>query len=277
MHLAFISSGLNRLRCSVYLVLAVVVLSTRPSSASPNDSTTIVVVGTVHNKTDNFTVRTLCDIMERVKPDLILVELDSSFLTPSMSIKPEFLRISLENEAVAQYQKDHGVPIRPYDIEGRNKIYQSHNYFKLQQDLSKALNQAFHDNLLTGESAIVLEAIDRFDDIGRSFGSESARILNSNPCDVAMESKQFYAGDGMVRIVSSVPLLKQFEEFAVFRRDFWIQRNEAMVANILYWASLQHHRTILVLCGYEHRYYLRHGLKSHRGPDAFILREYWSY
>jgi hypothetical protein len=94
MHLSITSLGFNRPRFSVYFVLAVVVFSTQPAFASADDSTAIVVVGTVHTKTDNFTVQGLTDILERIKPDLILVELDSSFLTPSMSIKPEFLRIS---------------------------------------------------------------------------------------------------------------------------------------------------------------------------------------
>ena len=232
--------------CLFFLVV-IVVCSSRPASASTYDTTTIVVVSTVHNKTDNFNVQGLYDIIERVKPDLILVELDSSFFTSSMSIKPEFVRISVEIEAVEKYQKAHGIPIRPYDIEGRNTIYQSHNYFKLQKDLSNALNQAVRDSLLGGESAMLLEAIDRFHDIGRSFGSASPILINSNPCDVAMESKQDYAGDGMLKIVTSTPALRQFTELAAFKRDFWKQRNDAMVINILNWTKLLHPRTILVL------------------------------
>ncbi len=261
----------------LFLLLALVLFSPRPVSAYTSDTTTIVVVGTVHNMTDNFTVQELYDIIERINPDLILVELDSSFFTPLMSIKPEFVRISLENQAVAEYQKAHGIPIRPYDIEGRNKIYQDHNYFNLQQDLSKALNQALEDSLLRGESAMLLEAIVRFDAIGRSFGSESPKVFNSNSCDCAMESKQFYAGDGMLKIVTSVPELKRYVGHATFKRDFWITRNETMVANILSWAKLLHPKTILVACGFEHRYYLRNSLKAHRPSEALILREYWTY
>ena len=266
--------GLHHPRFGLLLLLIPVVFSSQPAFASTSDTITIVVVGTVHNKTDNFTVQGLYDIIERVKPDLILVELDSSFFTPLMSIKPESVRISLENETVAKYQEAHGTPIRPYDIEGRNKIYQNHNYFNLQRDLSKALDQAVQDSLLRGENAMLLEAIDRFDGIGRSFGKESPKLINSNPCDVAMESKQYYAGDGMLKIVTSVAALRQFAEFAAFKRDFWIQRNDAMVANILRWAGLMHPKTVLVVCGYEHRYYLRNGLKAHRGGGPFILREY---
>jgi hypothetical protein len=212
--------------------------------------------------------------LEQVKPDLILVELDSSFLTPSNTIKPEFIHVSLENEVVSDYQKACGTPIRPYDIEGRNQIYQNHNYFKLQKDLSKALNQADQDSLLQRESALWLEAMDRFDRIGRSFGSASPEVINSDACDIAMESKQYYAGEGMVKIVSSIPALKQFTEFATFKRDFWITRNEAMVTNILDWVGRLHPKTILVLCGFEHRYYLRKVLNERRAQEAIIIKDY---
>jgi hypothetical protein len=124
---------------------------------------------------------------------------------------------------------------------------------------------------------MLLDAIDRFDRLGRAFGSASPEVINSSSCDVAMESKQYYGGSGMVKIVSSDPILKQYTEHATFRRDFWIMRNETMVANILRWAKLLHPRTILVLCGFEHRYYLRNALRKSVTPDAFTLKEYWTY
>jgi hypothetical protein len=248
-----------------------------PALSSTIDSTTIIIVGTVHTETDKFTHQALYGILERIKPDLILCELDSSFFTPSMSIKPELISISLENMVVADYQNAYGTMIRPYDIEGRNKIYSDHNYFERQKEFNKALNQADKDNQIQGESALLLEVIDHFDQIGRAYGSESPSVINSNPCFVAMEAKQFYANDGLVKIVNSVPVLKQFTEFVTFKRDFWITRNEAMTDNILKWTKLLHPGTIIVLCGFEHSYYLRMALKRRNLSDAYSLREYWTY
>jgi hypothetical protein len=106
---------------------------------------------------------------------------------------------------------------------------------------------------------------------------ETPEVINSDPCDVAMESKQHYGNDGMFTIVTSVPTLRQFAEFATFKRDFWIARNDAMVANILHWVKALRPGTILVLCGFEHRYYLRNALRKRSPLDAFMLREYWTY
>lgn len=262
---------------SYLLVLLISPVLAHPLTVLQSDTTTIVIVGTVHSATKYYDVQTLCRIVDRVKPDLVLVELDSSFFTPSMSLKPEFINISLENKAVSISLETRPVPVRPYDIEGRNRIYQEHNYFNLQREFGSALNVAERDNLLDTKAAFLLDAITRFDDIGSGFGSERPEVINSAACDVAMESKQYYAGEGMVQIVVSAPSLSQFEDFCKFRRDFWIKRNDAMVDNILSWTKQLRGKTVLVLCGYEHRYYLRKSLKKRGASDAIILKDYWAY
>jgi hypothetical protein len=266
----------NDITCFIVLSL-VSLFMTRTALAANNDTTSIVIVGTVHSETSNFKVETLCRIIDGVRPDLILVELDSSFMTPSMNIKPEFSNVSLENRAIRDCAQAHAIPLRPYDIEGRNKIYEQHNYFNLQRDLSRALDQALKDSLLGDGAIMLLDAIIRFDDIGHTFGSERAEIINSAACDIAMESKQYYAGTGMMQIVASVPSLRQFSEFCKFKRDFWITRNDEMAKSIVHWANLFRPKTVVVLCGFEHRYYLRSALDKLRANNAFNLREYWTY
>jgi hypothetical protein len=173
--------------------------------------------------------------------------------------------------------KTHKVLVRPYDIEGRNKIYSDNNYFELQKDLSRALNQAMQDNLLQSEAKILCEAIKRFDRITNAFASDYPAIINSNSCAVAMDSKQYYANEGMIQIVTSVPILNQFIQFATFKRDFWIQRNNRMVDKILDWNKLLRPRTILVLCGFEHKTYLSNSLNKQSLKDTFKLKEYWTF
>ena len=264
--------------CTDFLTgLILILLSAIPAISYSADTTSIVVVGTVHNQTEKFTGKQLYDIIERIKPDLILVELDSSFFSESMSIKPDLINVSLENTVVNDYQKSRAVLVRPYDIEGRNKIYQVNNYFGQQRELSKSLNNARKDSLLHGEPMVLLDAMTRFDGITQSFASGSPEIFNSASCMKVMESKQYYANEGMVKIVSSVPFLNPFIKFANFKRDFWIQRNEVMVNKILKWNKSLHPKTILVLCGFEHKYFLYDGLLKRCNADIFKLKEYWEY
>ncbi len=263
--------------CILVFFLFAPALSFPAYPPNDGDSTVVVVVGTVHNPSGYYDIQTLCQILDRVRPDLILVELDSSFFTTSMSLKREYVGVSMENRAVSLYLQSHTVPIRPYDIEGRNRIYEQHNYFSLQRELSSALNSAERDSLLGAKPTLLLNTIIRFDKIGAGFGSERPEVINSTACDVAMESKQYYAGEGMLQIVESVPSLVRFTEFARFRRDFWITRNDKMVDHILTWMKVFPARKILVLCGYEHRYYLRNALIERAKSGWFSVSDYWTY
>jgi hypothetical protein len=268
---------LKEVRLERFSKLIMILFTTVPAFSASIDTTTIVIVGTVHNKTEKFTEKTLYNIIERVNPDLILAELDSSFFTQSMSIKSELVNASLENTVVTDYKKTHNILLRPYDIEGRNKIYSDNKYFEQQKELSKSLNKAIQDSLLPKESIILLDAIQRFDQISYSFSSEFPNVVNSTACNVSMEAKQYFANEGMIKIVASVSDLKQFTKFAIFKRDFWIKRNDAMINNILNWQKVLHPKTILVLCGFEHKYYLFNTITKHCTSENFKIKEYWTY
>lgn len=272
----FMRRSLDFRRVIQLFVLTLLIVSLQSKAGNP-DTTRIIVMGTVHSSSDNFDSRKLADIIGTIKPDLILVELDSSFFTPEMTFKPETVKISLENKAVTMYTKDHPVPVRPYEIEGRNKIYQAHDYFNLQRELSKALNIASQDSLLVPEAGVLLDAIIRFDEIAYSLSLDRPMIFNSESSDKAMESKQYYDGEGLTRIVALTPSLAKYSEFCKFKHDFWITRNDAMVSHIMSRVSEFHPKTMLVLCGFEHRYYLRNALMKQSRNNSFLLREYWLY
>jgi hypothetical protein len=261
----------------ILISLIIFLVSIHSAFSSNNDTTSIVILGTVHNRTEKFTDDSLLNIIKRVNPDLILMELDSSFFTQSMSIKPEFQKISLENTVLTEYLKSYKVLVRPYDIEGRNKIYNDNNYFKQQKELSKALNKAKQEDLMQGEARILLDAVKRFDNITDAFATDYPNVINSSACSVTMDSKQYYANEGLIKIVTSVPILNQFVKFATFKRDFWIKRNNTMVTKILFWKKLLQPKTILVICGFEHKYYLSNSLKNLSEKNYYKIKEYWTF
>ena len=58
--------------------------------------------------------------------------------------------------------------------------------------------------------------------------------------------------------------------------NFWITRNDAMVGHIIAWARSSPGKTVLVLCGFEHRYYLRNALDGRARSEGIAVREYWT-
>ncbi len=59
--------------------------------------TELVLLGTVHPPIENFTSDTLYNILLKIKPDLILYEVDSSFFTEAF----QFNKTSSSNENIA--------------------------------------------------------------------------------------------------------------------------------------------------------------------------------
>jgi hypothetical protein len=167
--------------------------------------------------------------------------------------------------------------LRPYDIESRNKIYEKNNYFNLQKELSKALSKADNDSLLNSEAKNLLIVIRSFGSISSSFSEEKPEVFNSSACDVSMGLKHYYDSEGLLLIVRSTPFLKEYINFCNWKSDFWRIRNDKMAENILNWCKVFKGKTIVVLCGFEHRYYLLDILKNKIKEESYLLKDFTSY
>lgn len=260
--------------CSV-MVMGHPILQGRNKSES---QTEIVVISTVHNDTNYFKTETLVDILKKVNPDLILLEFDSSFFDSSFALLEKYQTISLESRAAATVMRQSSkIKVRPYDIEGRNKFYAEHNYFKSEAEFYGELSRLNDNNELSSEAKLLFEALISLSAIRDSCGAERPEVINSLACDTALEKKQDYSFKGIKRIIELTPALKKFDAFASLADDFWIRRNEEMVKNIIRYSKEFQGQRIVVLCGFEHRYYLRKRLKEQAAKEGFVLREYRDY
>ena len=139
----------KRCRAAGICLTLLMLLSGRPGERAargqePGVKPEIVLVGTVHGPTPNFQEETLVAILDRVKPDLVLLEVDPSFFDGSLDLLETYRGVSLESRAAIRYAKTAGARLRPFDIEGRNKFYQEHDYFnreaKLNQEVARLYN-----------------------------------------------------------------------------------------------------------------------------------------
>lgn len=240
----------------------------------PPKRTEIVVLGTVHRATANFTKDRLVQILEELRPAAILFELDSSFMEKELSqLLPQFRTITLEAEAVTAFQEKTHVPVLPYDIEGRNQIYRDHNYFNLQTEFSKAVTAHYRQNQLGTEARALFEEVVDTDRLGKAFNADRPEVINSASCDEAMVHKH-KSRRHIRRIIEVTPGLARFAEFAKFDDEFWERRNSTMVTNILKHGSGFSGKRIAVLCGFEHRYYLIRSLKEAEATSSISVIGY---
>jgi hypothetical protein len=244
---------------------------------SAGAKTEVVVIGTVHEPTASFREETLTGILARVKPDLILLELDPSFFDSTSTLLSQYERVSLETRSAVAYARSAGIKLLPYDIEGRNKFYQQNDYFGREVRLNQEVSRLHAAGQLSPEARALVEALRSTAAVRDACGMERPEVINSVACDVAIEQKQRYAFKGLGEVIRLTPALEEMSAFAALADDFWIRRNEAMARNIVQHVRVLHPKRVVVLAGYEHRYYLRKQLSALATTDGFTLREYRDY
>jgi hypothetical protein len=253
----------------------VLIFSAMGRTAAPAPAE-IVVVGTVHAATAKYSVHDLELILQRIKPDVILYEYPADMMTPEFEFK-SVLKNSLEQQAVIEYVKRSGAKIRPYDIDGRNAFYERTNFFALQRQYNKELNAQIDKKGLGVEAQKIVDSLDAADARRDAIGQSDPLTINSFQADAAINDKQWLMNQGIPEIVRLTPGLKSGEVFWNASRAYWIRRNNEMVRNIKRLAAEFAGKRLVVLCGFEHRYYLRSHLYDWDEQPGYIVKEYWEY
>ena len=109
-------------------------------------------------------------------------------------------------------------------------------------------------------------------------GQSEAAVINSFSSDLAINERLWLATQGIPEIARLTPDLKGCREFWDLSRAEWIRRNNQMVANIKRYSTEFQGQRLVVICGFEHRYYLHSHLYDWRDePPAYTVKEYWQY
>jgi hypothetical protein len=239
--------------------------------------TELVVVGTVHAPTPNFDEKALAGILGRVKPDLVLLELDPSFFDASFNLLEQYRGVSLEAKAATAYARAAGARLRPFDIEGRNRFYQEQDYFNREARLNREVAGLYAAGQLPAEARLLYESLLSLSAVRDACGAGRPEVINSNACDTAVEKKHHYAFKGLGRVIELTPALKELAPFWTLADEFWSRRNAEMVRNVVTHTKELRPRRVVVLAGFEHRSYLKKRLAELAPAEGFAVREFWDY
>jgi hypothetical protein len=242
-------------------------------AADDRANPTVIVIGTLHKATSNFTEVDLVRVLKRVTPAAILFEVDSSFFDREGRL--HLTGDSLEGDAVKTFQRTSHVAVLPYDIERRNQIYAAFHYFEIEKQFFETINKLYREDRFGPEAKVLYQQVMSDLRVRDVFGRGRLELFNSVNCDSAVERKQERYTSNTKRIIDLTPDLDQFAEYAQFYSEFWELRNNTMVRNVLHHAKEFPGKRVVVLCGFEHRYYLVRHLKAAEATSGIYLREFW--
>lgn len=250
----------------------------------PADSTEVFVVGTVHFPTPAFTAGSLYDALETLRPDLILVEIDSTRLAAVFGPPAPMQRLGRalgwagtpnEAAAVAKYQRRHPAAlVRPYEWGRRDQFHRQHGILSTPDLIFSKLKTLRDAGQLTPRQRRTLATYDsltaHLDTLG---GTQPLAALNSVAADSLTQRRQNSQYHQLKTIVDEHAALREYRAFYQANERYWDIRNQAMARNVVRYAALYPGRRLVVLCGFNHRYYLRRALRTQAHKLHFRLRD----
>lgn len=252
-----------------------------------NKKTELVLLGTVHQPIDNFTPDTLYNILVKIKPDLILFEVDSTFFTKEFKFKKTWN--SNENIATVKYMKNFNVDIRPYDFTGRNEYRIKIGSRPTDSKALTLLDSLYNYNHLGSLSKISYQNFLKITDSLNSFAYLGAKAFNNINTDKLAEIRQKQQYKKLLSIMAKYPVfsntyhIKNYKDSISYYEgykkasEFWDLRNRTMSKNILHFVKEYEHKKIVVLNGFFHRYYLMSLTKPKENKLNFTLKEFYNY
>lgn len=249
--------------------------------------TELVLLGTVHDPIPNFTPDSLYDILVKVKPDLILFEVDSSFFTDEFEFKKTWG--SNENIATIRYMNKFTVDVRPYEFTGRNEYRIKIGSRPTDSKATKLLDSLYTNELLDSTSMDIYKNYLEVNDSLISLAYSGARSFNNKETDRLARKRQDLQYNKLLAIMTDYPVFSDTYHVKTdgdsisylegYKRagQFWDLRNRTMAENILHSIEEYNGKRIVVLNGYFHRYYLKSLIRPKQDELNFNVKEFYDY
>jgi hypothetical protein len=248
----------------------------------------VILIGVVHMTTDRICADSLLSILKQLEADVVLIEYDSlsaSFSATNQLAEPpawykekrkqQFFRsLPPEIRAVYLYQnvrKD--VIVLPFDrfMPDRNAYIKAYNRFD--QDLHSTVRKTAENTVFSPYRRGVHERLVRLGNTFSSvyqmgyYGINQQVVTDSIRVMVQVEREHYPA------LMDSLASLRSFKEgYFASARD-WTDRNTVMANNILRFTAGYPGKTIVVLTGLFHKYYLQDLLRPQQARVGFVLKD----
>jgi hypothetical protein len=249
--------------------------------------TELILLGTVHQPIQNFTPDSLYNILVKIKPDLILFEVDSSFFTKEFKFKKTWE--SNENIATVKYMNNFNVAVRPFEFTGRNEYRIKIGSRPTDGKAIKLLDSLYRSNKLNSKNKKIYQDFLKISDSLNSFAYLGAKAFNNSETDKIAQVRQHSQYKELLKIINEHPIFSNtffvkndndsisYKEGYNRASEFWDLRNQTMSKNILYFVNQYKSSRIVVLNGYFHRYYLNSLIRPKQDELNFIVKEFYEY
>jgi hypothetical protein len=252
----------------------------------PTDTTEVILLGTLHRNSKNVAFDSLYNILERIKPNIVLFEMDSTGFNNKMKLKntissiilPNFLSryqpANLEEIAVKKYQHFNPTSIiRPYEWSYRNKFHKRVEYNSIEIKCFPEISSLYNLKKLNGKHDSIYKNFLSLTKQLNKYAESTLMQINTSTVDILAKQRQFIHYIEIKKIVDENERLSGYREYFQVYSSYWETRNTEMAKNICHYIKLYPHSKIVVLNGYFHRYFLLEELRKKQVDLNFKIVE----
>lgn len=241
--------------------------------SNKSDETEVIIIGTVHESTPNFTADTLINFFIKVRPDLILLETDSSYFNSDFSLKEDIMYMSPETISITEYTKKHSVKLRPYDINGRDQFLDDPDRLNNQYGFFNDIESLNENGKFNKEAAAVYLKIKNMTELADELSNETLTYINSSDGSKKIDTINYYTYEGLKRLIEYTPELSKYSSYWNEECDYKDKRNNVMLKNILDISGEFKGNKIIVMCGFAHKNFLVKELTDKSGEYELEVKE----
>jgi len=249
---------------------------------SSNKRLNVTIIGTSHNGNKRITDDSLFNILYKINPDIVFEEIGpSGFHTPFYMklgllfgighYEIEYLAFKKLKQANVKFQ------LLPYDIEIKRRFNYIKQYSRNDKAITNAVNVSYRSNKLNNfEKQQIIKCVTPENYVTKRINDSALFCLNQK--DVTDSTRKFYYlfKTEMLPLMDSNDSFKGVREIAKKTAEFWEERNKKMAENILnHMKKFEEKKTIIIVCGQHHKYYLEDLLKPQQEKYNFKLYDYW--
>lgn len=263
------------------ILTLILCLSVTIITFAQSDKTEIYVIGTVHEKSKILDPNRLFEILNVIKPDVLLQENDTEQIKKYFDeIRPN----SNEQAATILYLKKYPKTVNaPFEFEGRNEYRKNHGMVPTDNLTINLMDSLYNKDLLNHEEMKIYKSyIDANKKLKEYFDKEF-KALNSKSFDSINRIRQYIQHKELPKITSNNEYFKNkfivkpngekisYSEGYQLWCNFWDLRNNSMTLNIIKHANNFQGKRIVVLTGVQHKYYIKELLEKYYDGSYTVL------
>ncbi len=240
-----------------------------------SSQTEIYLIGTVHYSSGNYNSDSLTEILYKINPDVILVESDSTYMTSDFDLTEDIKNSFLETRAITKYRSLKQVELRPYDISGRDDFLNDHERIRNQRNFFSDLDDLNRSEKLNNFGTNMLIRILGMMNIAEQMSNSGPTYINAPEGSRKIDTINYYSYEALDILIKDTPELGKYKTYWRNEYEYWNNRNQVMVENILAYKDAFEGKKIVVLCGFAHKNIIKNGLVERSGEENINVREFW--